>query len=527
MVHLEIKTLNRVEDGYQQVAGMGRAMNRTTKRHRAGLVVLFAATSIAPLGAQASAVCAPAEHPGGDWPMYGHDLAGTRSQPDESVIGPSEAMNLSAAWSFQSTTFGGGGFSNTPVIGNGCLYVATNTGNVAAFNADSGELVWKTTLSVATPGGNGGAIVGSVAYDNGKIFVLVNQMFAPYAIALDANTGAEIWKTVVDTDDIADYANASPVVYDGMLFYAMSGPDSGSDYSDRAHQRYYILDTATGDILENRTIISQRDYDAGHRGGAIWATPAIDEESGFLYVGTGNPVARRFEHKYDNAIIKIDLNRNSQTFGDIVDAYKGEPDNYVAALYGHPVCEALGDDQRFWYGGGYSAACVQQDLDFGSSPNLWRDDRGDLVVGSFQKSGVMHAARGDTMQPVWNTTISAPSAIGNAGSTATDGETVYLGANPGIVAALDTDTGLPVWVSPTADGVRYQGVSVANGVVYTVDTAGAFDAFDAATGVPLMHRPTRLDTGQSGTALSSSGVAIARNTIYVALASSIIAYRVA
>lgn len=468
--------------------------------------------------------CASAEHPGGDWPMYGQNLAGTREQKAETTIGPSEAMDLTAEWFALSSIFGGGSFSGTPVVANGCLYIGSNTGNVAALNADTGAIVWSTKLEANPPGGNGGAIVGSLAYHEGDVIVLVNQMFAPYAISLDANTGETNWKTIVDTDDIADYANASPVIFDGMLFYAMSGPDSGDDYSDRAHQRYYILDVATGEILANPTIIPQKDYDNGHRGGAIWATPAIDEESGFLYVGTGNPVSRRFEHRYDNAIIKIDMNRGSQTFSKIVDAYKADADNYEYALYNQPACQALGDDQRFWYGGGYSAACVQQDLDFGSSPNLWYDRNGDLVVGEFQKSGVFHAAYGDTLQRSWATPISVPFYIGNAGSSATDGEKVYVGANPGVMAALDTHSGLPHWVSATGDGVRYQAVSVANGVVYTVDTAGAFDAFDAATGAPLLHRVVRLDTGASSLALSSSGVAIARNRIYVAIAGSIVAY---
>jgi len=457
--------------------------------------------------------------------MYGRDLAGTRNQTAETTIGPAEAQALTAAWSIPSSSIGGGSFSNTPVIANGCVYIASSTGNVAALNADTGAIVWTVSLEANPPGGNGGAIVGSVAFHEGRVIVLVNQMFQPYAISLDANTGAQQWRTIVDDDDIADYANASPVIFDGMLFFGMSGPDSGDDYSARAHQQYYILDVATGAIIAEPFVIPQKDFDKGHRGGAIWATPVIDADSGYLYVGTGNPVSRRFEHRYDNAIIKIDLNRDSDRFTEIVDAYKGEPDNYVNTLYGHPACQALGDDQRFWYGGGYSAACVQQDLDFGSSPNLWTDDNGDIVVGEFQKSGIFHAAWGDTLQPAWRTTISAPSAIGNAGSSATDGETVYVGVNPGAMVALDTDTGLPVWVSPIGDGVRYQAVSVANGVVYTVDTAGAFDAFDAATGLPLLHRPVRLDTGASSTALSSSGVAIARNTIYVAIAGSIVAYR--
>jgi hypothetical protein len=49
-----------------------------------------------------------------------------------------------------------------------------------------------------------------------------------------------------------------------------------------------------------------------------------------------------------------------------------------------------------------------------------------------------------------------------------------------------------------------------------VDLRGALDAFDAATGAPLLSHPMQLDTGGSPSN-SWGGVSIARNTVYAAV----------
>lgn len=58
------------------------------------------------------------------------------------------------------------------------------------------------------------------------------------------------------------------------------------------------------------------------------------------------------------------------------------------------------------------------------------------------------------------------------------------------------------------------------------DSAGFLDAFDQLTGAPVVKRPMQLDTGESMiTTTSSAGVAIANHTIYAALGSFLVAYR--
>jgi hypothetical protein len=61
-------------------------------------------------------------------------------------------------------------------------------------------------------------------------------------------------------------------------------------------------------------------------------------------------------------------------------------------------------------------------------------------------------------------------------------------------------------------------VAVANGVVYTVDLKGFLDAFDAATGAPLLARPIVAGSGTGANpVLSWAGVSVARNTVYAAV----------
>jgi polyvinyl alcohol dehydrogenase (cytochrome) len=165
-------------------------------------------------------------------------------------------------------------------------------------------------------------------------------------------------------------------------------------------------------------------------------------------------------------------------------------------------------------------------MDFGSSPNLFRRN-GRLAVGEMQKSGVYHVVDAATMAPIWRTVVGAPFTFANGASSATDGTRVYLDALPGVLSALDTLTGRVLWAASTADAVHFEAITVADGVIYTVDTGGFLDAFDAGTGVQLLKRPLVLDNGADPRAVAnytSASVSVARHTLYVASSGTLLAY---
>jgi hypothetical protein len=63
----------------------------------AGLLVGLLLTVVYAAPAMGAAAPCTTPVPGGEWPMYGHDVANTRTQPVEHGLGPSAAGNLTPA----------------------------------------------------------------------------------------------------------------------------------------------------------------------------------------------------------------------------------------------------------------------------------------------------------------------------------------------------------------------------------------------------------------------------------------------
>lgn len=466
---------------------------------------------------------------GGDWRSYGHDLSNTRTQPEEDLIGPANAGALQKDFVFStSAVVGGGVFSSTPNVADGCVYIGSDTGWVFAFNADDGTLVWSTKYNGTVIGGGfvGGLIVGSPAVADGKVFVLVSNGGNPYAVALNQADGTELWNVPVgEAAQAHDFINSSPVYFEDMLLVGVSGLESSAD----ARGLLRILNADTGATLATAKVIPDDDYASGYKGGSIWATPAVDPATKYAYVGTGNPSSKEdpgLEHPRSNAILKIDVDPARATFGEIVDSYKGDPDSYIGGLNETPLCETLGD--KIFVLNSWSVPCGQLDLDFGSSPNLVPGGDGQLLVVELQKSGKVHAVKASDLEPAWTSIVGGPGVPFNADSHATDGSSIYVvGSPPGQMFSLGAGDGAPAWASPVGDGAHYDSVSYANGVVYTIDNGGFLDAWDAQSGIPLLRRNVALDTpgNQNAAGISSTGVAIARNTVYVAAARFVLAYR--
>jgi polyvinyl alcohol dehydrogenase (cytochrome) len=504
----------------------------------AGLALLapsvVVVTSSAQAGAKAPAGhCAPKHHSGGDWRMYGHDFANTRSQPAEKTIGPLQAATLTKSFSVSASQAGGDGdFTNTPVIADGCLFMASTTGWVFAVNADTGQKVWATQLDKA-----GAEITDSPFVSDGQVFVAVGRTGKPYVASLDERTGRVNWTTVTDTQTGAD-AYGSPVVVDGVLFEGVSGGSAElSDQSERyAFQGAYdIIETRgphTGTIIK-KVYTEMRPQQRAKQGGAtVWATPAVDQTHRMLYVGTGNPFHPQTQSKHADAILKIDLNRQSKHFGEIVGVYDGTPEEYQSYTQHTPCVDFPGNPAPYYPQG--LGACGDLDLDFGSSPNLIREPNGPLLVGEGQKSGIYHLFDTRTMKKVWSTPVGPPSAVGGiVGSTAYDGKAIYGPVTVGgYVWSLNRANGVPRWFGPVADGAHWGNpVSQADGVVYSVGLTGFLDAYDAATGALLLHHPMAADVATGDLAASWGGVAIARNTVYAAIGmtglpnGSVVAYK--
>lgn len=466
-------------------------------------LVLFGTLVPGGASAQTEGACSKPSSPYGDWPSFGHDITNTRTQPKERVIGPENVSNLESKWSFASTAEGGtlGSFQSTPVEASGCIFmtsasISTPTtldflgnpidydqyavGWMFAVDADTGELAWRASLGpVANINFFGGVFAPTV--ENGTVYVLVGSV-VPYVLALDQHTGEVKWQTNL-VDPGSRGALASIRVFDGMIFAATVGGDASN-----ANTPFFILDAESGAILKKTYMYSNEEYVEGYAGGGSWTTPAIDLEDGYAFIGMSNPYGR-IENKYNNSIVKIDVNQDRKSFGEVVGVMKHTRDD---------------DPER----GG--------DVDFGASPNLYRLEDGRLVVGDLQKSGEYHAVDTETMKLVWTRGIAPAAAGGNSATAAVDAGTVYVTPNGGKLYALDAATGKIIWKGKYPENIgHYQPVTVANGVVYTINHAGKLLAFDQTSGELLLKKMISGSTGECVWS-AGGGVAVARGFVYAA-----------
>lgn len=477
-------------------------------------VVACAAICPTPAGAAGAPCKTTAPLPGGEWPSYGHDLSNTRSQPDESALGPDAAATLSSSWTFSTASLGDpSAFQSTPAVEDGCVFAGSTGGVVYALDAATGRVLWHTKLDVPTAG-LGGAIVGAPAVSKNSVIVLANLDGGPYAVALDKSTGAVRWRSSPVIQKAGYYTNASPVVAGDLVVVGYSSPEGDST----GQGGFALLDAGTGAIVKVTPTIPPVDQAKGYAGGGLWTTPAYDPSTRYLYFGAGNPNSKTVEHQNTNAILKIDLARSRPTFGQIVAAYHGNVDQYAQELQtlSHtPACQVSDVEGFAWPLD--DPVCGQLDLDFGASPNLFKSD-GRLLVGELQKSGVYHAARADTMGPAWTALVGLSCAACNAASTAFDGNAIAgVGTPGGAMFSLNRDTGARNWLNPIADGVHYQSTSTAAGVLYTLDGNGFLDVVRADNGDSITRRQMSGDTGAPMAGqTSSSGVAIAEHTVFAA-----------
>jgi outer membrane protein assembly factor BamB len=478
--------------------------------------IIAAVTALSALAvphAHSATTCASSEAP---WPYYSGPGLGARNQTDTTVTA-ANAASLATAWSFDTADGGGGSIQSTPIVAGGCVIVTTDEGSIVALTL-AGDLAWGYKVIPGGSTGLGGTIVGSPAVADGKVIVGVGRETTPFVLAVNLIDGSFAWKTTID-DHPGNFISASPVITGDLIFMGIAGDEYGAD----ARGGYAFLDT-DGTLVTQRSTISDAEYALGYRGSSIWSTGAYDPASKHVFVGGGNPATKTLEHRYSNALLKIDADPDSATFADIVDAYKGTVDQYYPGLDRQPVCEEFGEDQPNIPQYPWSLACVQFDVDFGASPSLWHDANGQLLMGDLQKSGIYHTVYADNMQLAWTSVMpGTPCFVCNASSPATDGALVYaVGSAGGALTAVTADGGKYRWVLPIADGVHFESVTTAGGVVYTTTSHGLLVAADAASGVPLSIKSFQRETGAFEGGLLSSGVSVAGNQVFAALGSTLL-----
>ena len=421
----------------------------------------FAVFSSAPvIGAQTST----------DWPAYLDGPAHDSYNAAATSMTTSNIGSLQQAWRWlvpASPNSGSTQLRARPTVAAGVVYIGAEDGFFFAVSESTRKVLWSRFLGLqlptTCPGTQGIISTATVASSpsTGRLTVYVNAP-SGYLYALDAATGAVVWKGRVDKPSatVNDYYSwGSPLVAYGKVYVGIS---SECD-NPLVRGGLIAFDQATGTKVARWNALP-----AGEVGASIWSSPAAAAD-GRIFATTGNGFAGSGQPLYDQSIVALDAS--------------------TLKLLDH-----------------WQVAGAQQikDGDFGASPTLFPATLSGVVtpmVGACNKNGYYYAFRQHDLAagPVWKKRITEPypggaklcaaAAVWNGtdlieggGAPTTINGVTYQGS----VQALDPATGKPAWATGLQGTIVGSPAEDGGGVV----TAPVFQSSTGQLGVYLLNAAT-------------------------------------
>ncbi|MDC0598883.1 PQQ-dependent dehydrogenase, methanol/ethanol family [Gammaproteobacteria bacterium] len=234
----------------------------------------------------------------GQWMSHGGDYKEQRfSQLEQINTENIDALSLSWFADLETNR----GQESTPLMVDGVLYVTEAWSKVSAFNARTGERLWFYDPEVPGEKGSYGCcdvVNRGVAVWEGKVYV---GAYDGRLIALDAETGTEVWSEVTVDQSKFYTITGAPRVANGKVFIG----NAGAEYITRGYMSAY--DAETGELVwrfytvpGNPELGFESDamrmaaetwngewWELGG-GGSTWDAITYDPDTNLLYFGVGN-----------------------------------------------------------------------------------------------------------------------------------------------------------------------------------------------------------------------------------------------
>ena len=226
-----------------------------------------------------------------EWLTYSGSLDGHRYTPLNQIT-TANVSQLRMRWVRQFDT-GVPTIEATPLVVGGVIFITeppSDTMAVDAFDAKSGELIWKYSRSVLLDVQSlfGRMNRGLAILDNKLYFVTLDG----YLVCLNVNTGALVWEIKV-ADPPGGYSlSVAPLIVRRSVVIGVAGADYGirgflDAYDADTGKRQWRFDTIPGPGEPGHETWSGDSWRAG--GGSTWTTGSYDPSLDLLYWGTGNP----------------------------------------------------------------------------------------------------------------------------------------------------------------------------------------------------------------------------------------------
>ena len=388
---------------------------------------------------------------------WGMTLEGTRAiDAGTAKLSSSDVKQLQLKWAFAFP--GASRARSQPMVAGGNIFVGSQDGTVYSLDLASGCVNW--TFQAETEVRNSVSVESWKADDaTAKPRLFFGDLHAN-AYAVDARSGALLWKTRVDPHPNAQITGA-PRLYRDRLYV----PLSSNEWAAAADPVYECctfrggvaaLTIADGKIVWHSYTIPETPQSApasgngtarhAPAGAPVWNTPTIDVKRNRLYVGSGESYTSPAAPQSD-AVLAYDLTTGKQLWW--YQSVQHDAWNMACFIGGGPNCPLENGP----------------DLDIGAPPILHTLPNGKQVLLVGHKSADIFALDPDNpTHPLWKVKYGRGGYAGGvhwgmAASATTlfapNADTIFLGtekgeAKPGLFA-LDPSNGKIKWFVPAPD----------------------------------------------------------------------------
>ncbi len=243
----------------------------------------------------AASTASPGVSAGLSWNGFGAGLTNTRFQAQAAAgLSAADVPKLGLKWAFGlgDVTMARG----QPVVVGNQLFVGTSAGKLYSLDAKSGCIFWVFQADSAI---RSGVVAGTPS--GGRTTLFFGDARAN-AYAVDSATGKLVWKTHPEEHGAALFTGA-PNFYDGAVYFGISSIEEvfggEANYECCTFRGSVVaLDAGTGaTVWKSYTIpeaakptgkTSAGIQRSGPSGAAVWSTPTIDVKRNVIYVATGD-----------------------------------------------------------------------------------------------------------------------------------------------------------------------------------------------------------------------------------------------
>ena len=244
-----------------------------------------------------------------NWLMYLREYNSWSYSPLDQ-INTRNVADLAPVWMMSTGT--AEGHQAPPIVNDGVMFITTPFNQVIAIDAKTGDLLWRyrhqmpADIRMGHPTNRGVALYGD------KVYTATSDA---RVVALDAKTGAVVWNRAVENYNNGYYMTIAPLAARGRIMVGVSG-------GERGIRGFVIaLDANTGEqVWKTYTVPAPGEPgsdtwpgDSWRTGGApVWVTGSFDPKLGLTYWGTGNPGpwtgdARPGDNLYTNSVVALDI----------------------------------------------------------------------------------------------------------------------------------------------------------------------------------------------------------------------------